>query len=92
MCWTGEKIGWAFIKFHLLTHVLHPLLEYGWLENISCQAGEHCLKFYIKLIKKLTNNKEDWQKQVFKIHQRENNLGTILSEIGMCPAFVLIIL
>ncbi len=55
----GERCAWRIIKFHILQHIPHHILLFGWIENSSCQAGEHCHRFYIKLIKKLTNNKVD---------------------------------
>jgi hypothetical protein len=55
----------------VVSHILNHILLFGWIENSSCQAGEHCHKFYIKILKRLTNNKQDWEKQIFKIHARE---------------------
>ena len=80
---TGEKKAWKIIKYHMMTHVVSCIPKFGWWENCSCQAGEHCHKFYIKLIKKLTNNKGEWEKQVFKVHARDEGLKKILAELGM---------
>ena len=69
--WAGGSQGWRIIKFHMISHILNHMILFGWIENSSCQAGEHCHKFYIKILKRLTNNKQDWEKQIFKIHARE---------------------
>ena len=36
------------------------------------------------MIKALTNNKQDWQHQVFKINERSYALKHVIGEIGMC--------
>ena len=36
------------------------------------------------MIKALTNNKQDWQRQVFKINERSYALKHVIGEIGMC--------
>jgi ribosomal protein L17 len=66
----------------MVKHLIHHILMFGWIENTSCQAGEHCHKFYIKLIKRLTNNKENWQRQVFRFHAKSQAVQNILAEIG----------
>ena len=83
LCPAGEAQAWKIIKFHMLKHLIHHIIMFGWIENTSCQAGEHCHKFYIKLIKTLTNNKENWQEQVFRFHAKSQGVQTILAEIGI---------
>ena len=73
----GQTSGWRFIKFHMLRHIPLRILMYGWWENCSCQAGEHCHKFYLKAIKHLTNNKEKWHLQIFNIHKRRQAMKEI---------------
>jgi hypothetical protein len=79
---TGQCLAWKFIKFHTLRHIVHHIILFGWWENCSCQVGECCHKFYLKLIKRLTNNKEDWQKQVFNTHTKDQALRLIIGELG----------
>ena len=79
----GEKLAWKLIKFHALTHMVHHIMAYGWIENCKCQAGEHLHKFYLKILKRLTNNKSDWQRQIFQIHQRQGAMREIVAEIGL---------
>lgn len=78
----GDSTGWRIIKFHIITHMIHHILMYGWIENSSCQAGEHCHRWFLKLIKHLTNNKVDWEKQLFNIHTREETLQSILAAVS----------
>ena len=80
---TGERKAWAVLKFHILSHIVSCIVDYGWWENCSCQAGEHCHKFYIKIIRRLTNNKGGWERQVFKVHARDEGLKKIIAEIGL---------
>ncbi len=80
---TGEGQGWKIVKFHMLKHIIHHIIMFGWIENSSCQAGEHLHKFYLKLIRRLTNNKQDWEKQVFHIHARDQALHHMIAEVGM---------
>lgn len=58
------------------------IILWGWIENSSAQAGEHCHKFYLKVLKHLTNNHEDWPRQIFRIHRREQGLRHMLGEIS----------
>lgn len=78
----GELTAWKFVKFHILRHIPHHLLKYGWWENCSCQTGERLHKFYLKMIKRLTNNKADWERQIFRIHKREQGLRHVIAEVG----------
>ena len=80
--WPGEKAGWKFIKFHALDHLMAQIILWGWVENSSAQAGEHCHKFYLKILKGLTNGHPDWPKQIFKVHRREQGLRHILGAIS----------
>ena len=80
--YAGEAKGWCFMKFHIMLHILFVILVFGWIENTSCQAGEHCHKFYLKVIKHLTNNQEEWEKQIFKIHSREQGLQHIIAAVS----------
>lgn len=66
----------------MLRHIINHIIKFGWIENSSCQAGEHCHKFFLKLLKRLTNNKEEWQKQIFKIHAKDQALYNIIAELG----------
>jgi hypothetical protein len=74
--------------------MIHHVLFFGWIENSSCQAGEHCHRWFIKLLKHLTNNKEGWEKQLFNVHTREETLQSILASVSkffldcMCCVFV----
>ena len=81
-CCAGESSAWRFYKFHVISHLVYIICVCGWIENSSCQAGEHCHKFYLKLIKRLTNNHVDWEKQIFNIHNREQGLQTIISAVS----------
>ncbi len=83
VCTAGEGLAWQFVKYHMLRHLINHILLFGWIENSSCQAGEHCHKFYLKLIKRLTNNKEDWERQVFNVHTRDQAIQNIIAEISM---------
>ena len=88
---TGEKQSWKFIKVHILRHIPHHLLKFGWWENCSCQTGEQLHKVYLHMIKRLTNNKADWERQIFRIHKREQGLRHIIAEVGeysMCTVCV----
>lgn len=78
---SGEAGGWKFIKFHSLDHLLAHIVLFGWIENSSAQAGEHCHKFYLKVLKVITNNHADWPQQIFKIHRREQGLRHLLGEL-----------
>jgi hypothetical protein len=93
----GEQLGWRFLKFHMLKHIIHHIILFGWWENCSCQVGESCHKFWLKLLKSLTNNKVDWEQTIFKIHRREQSLRHILAEIGtglhsLMPAYAVCVL
>ena len=70
--------------------MIHHLLLYGWIENSSCQAGEHCHRWFLKLIKHLTNNKVEWEKQLFNVHTREETLQAILASVSKCLVYVLV--
>lgn len=83
---TGEGLAWKFVKFHMIRHIINHIILFGWIENSSCQAGEHNHKFYLKLLRRLTNNHEDWPKQIFNIHAKEQALQNIIGEIGECFA------
>ena len=85
----GEALAWKIIKFHAMTHFVHHILTYGWIENCNCQAGEHLHKLYLKVLKRLTNNQSDWPRQIFQIHQRNGAMKDIVAEIGVY-CFVLI--
>jgi hypothetical protein len=74
-------MAWKFIKFHSLDHLMAHITMFGWIENSSAQAGEHCHKFYLKVLKVLTNNHESWPRQIFKIHRREQGLRHLLGEL-----------
>lgn len=74
--------SWKFIKFHVLRHICFRIAMYGWWENVSCQSGEHCHQFFLKVLKHLTNNKVDFPLQIFTIHKRRAALVEIIKTFG----------
>ena len=81
---SGEAAAWRFLKYHIILHLIYHLVRLGWAENFSAQSGEHNHKFCLKLLKHLTNNKDDWEKQVFNIHTREQTLQHIIGAVSKC--------
>ena len=78
---TGGGLSWNIDKFHRLEHIPMRILLYGWIENSCCQAGEHMHRFWIKLLRHMVNNHDDWAVQVFNIHRRDQVLKDVLRSL-----------